>query len=226
MSKLKHIELIIFDCDGVLVDTEQLANRVFIEEITKLGFHLTMDEAWEHFPGTRFAKCVEYVERTNNKKVPESFLETYRNKSQHVFDTEMEAIPGIVPVLESIRLPKVVASNGPMRGIIANLTSTGLLHYFGEENLFSAYDLQKWKPEPDMHLNVSKIKNTDPANCLVIEDSEAGVQAALSAGMQVVGFMHHHRNHKLKPFDIFKIQAMDELVDLLPHAFDKNSNIH
>ena len=98
MNRFQDIELFIFDCDGVLVDTEVLANRVFIEEITKLGFTLSAEEAWEHFPGTRFAKCVEYVEQTNQKKVPEEFLEVYRSKSQYVFDTEMQSIPGIIPV--------------------------------------------------------------------------------------------------------------------------------
>ena len=219
MNQFKDIELLIFDCDGVLVDTEELANRVFIEEITKLGFDLSPEEAWEHFPGTRFAKCVEYVENTNQKKVPTEFLEIYRNKSQFVFDTEMQAIPGIVPILESLYLPKVVASNGPMKGIIANLKTASLLNYFSLENLFSAYDVQKWKPDPEMHLHVSKIKGVDPAKCLVIEDSVAGVAAAMSAGMKVVGFTHDHRNHKLRPLEISKIDKMHELIDLVPHAF-------
>lgn len=219
MNRFQDIELFIFDCDGVLVDTEELANRVFIEEITKLGFTLSAEEAWEHFPGTRFAKCVEYVERTNQKKVPEHFLEDYRSKSQYVFDTEMQSVPGIIPVLESLKLPKVVASNGPMKGIISNLKTTSLYHYFNEEDLFSAYDIQKWKPDPDMHLHVSKVKGVAPAQCLVIEDSEAGITAALAAGMNVIGFTHDHRNHKLKPLQITKIEKMEELFDLVPHAF-------
>ena len=218
MNQFKDIELFIFDCDGVLVDTEELANRVFIEEITKLGFHLSPEEAWEHFPGTRFAKCVEYVESTNHKKVPEEFLETYRNKSQHVFDTEMQAIPGIINILERLHLPKVVASNGPMRGIVANLTTAALLPYFHPEDLFSAYDIQKWKPDPEMHLHVSKTKGIDPTKCLVIEDSEAGIMAAIAAGMHVIGFTHDNRNHKLAPLNITKIAKMEELISLVPHA--------
>lgn len=220
MNQFSEIELFIFDCDGVLVDTEELANRVFIEEITKLGFHLTPSEAWENFPGTRFATCVEYVERTNQKKVPDDFLEIYRLKSQLVFDTEMQSVPGIKPILENLRLRKVVASNGPMKGIVSNLKTTSLLEYFSLENLFSAYDIQKWKPDPDMHLHISKTKGVDPVKCLVIEDSEAGIKAALAAGMHVIGFTHDQRNQKLQPLEITKIEKMEQLFDLVPHAFN------
>ncbi|MEP7267436.1 MAG: HAD family hydrolase [Saprospiraceae bacterium] len=223
MNSFENIELFIFDCDGVLVDTEQLANRVFIEEITKFGFHLTSEEAWEHFPGSRFASCIEYVEKTNGRPVPPEFADIYRSKTASVFAHEMEAIPGIRSVLDRLQLPKVVASNGPTAGIIANLRSASLFHYFQEDQLYSAYTFQKWKPEPDMHLHVSSALQVDPSKCLVIEDSVPGVQAAISAGMQVIGFTHDGRNRKLSPLNIPTIDRLEELFELVPLAWHSTS---
>ena len=211
MNRYKDIELIIFDCDGVLVDTEKLANRVFIEEVHKFGFKLTPEEAWEHFPGSRFITCVEYVESTNGKKMPLEFIDIYKKRSAEVFAAEVMPIPGVTEVLEKLKLPRVVASNGPKVTIKANLITSGLIRFFQEEHLFSAYDIQKWKPEPDMHLNVSKVLGIHPANCLVIEDSVPGAQAAIAAGMPVLGFMHDGRNQKLLSMDIPKFNDMEEL---------------
>ncbi len=209
------IELIIFDCDGVLVDTEQLANRIFISEVRKFGFELTEEEAWEHFPGSRFASCVEYVEKTNMRILPPEFATIYKQKSAEVFATEMQPIPGIHQVLEELKHPKVVASNGPKHTIIANLTTSGLIQYFQEDHIFSAYDIQKWKPEPDLHWAASKYMAVDPAHCLVVEDSVPGAQAAIAAGMQVVGFTHHGRNQKIMNLDIPHLDHMERLYDFI-----------
>lgn len=216
---MKNIELVIFDCDGVLVDTEKLANRVFIEEVTKFGFHITAEEAWEHFPGSRFADCVAYVEHTNQRKLPVEFTEIYREKSAQVFALEMEAIPGILHLLSHLALPKAVASNGPKATIIANLHSCRLHHFFDERHIFSAYEVQKWKPEPDLHLNVSKVMGIDPAHCVVIEDSVPGIQGALNAKMKVIGFSHAGRNQKIMNLDIPIVDHLERIFDLLPdHA--------
>jgi HAD superfamily hydrolase (TIGR01509 family) len=215
---IEQIELVIFDCDGVLVDTELLANRVFIEEIKKFGFELTEAEAWEHFPGTRLLHCIEYVERSNGRRVPTEFIDIYRTKSAAAFATEMEAIPGVLPILERLTLPRVVASNGPLAGIRANLLSAGLADYFDRNHLFSAYEIGKWKPEPDLHLWVSATMNVKPAHCLVIEDSVAGIEAAQAAGMQVIGFTHEGRNHRLLPLELPKIDRMEDLESHIPYA--------
>lgn len=213
---MKNIELVIFDCDGVLVDTEKLANRVFIEEVTKFGFQITAEEAWEHFPGSRFADCVAYVEHTNQRKLPVEFTEIYREKSAQVFAAEMEAIPGILHLLSHLALPKAVASNGPKTTIIANLHSCKLHHFFEEQHIFSAYEVQKWKPEPDLHLNVSKVMGIDPANCVVIEDSVPGIQGALNAKMKVIGFSHNGRNQKIMNLDIPIVDHLERVFDILP----------
>jgi thioredoxin reductase (NADPH) len=208
---MKDIELVIFDCDGVLVDTEKLANKVFIEEVSKYGFKLTEAEAWEYFPGSRFAHCVAIVEDMNGRKLPAEFTDIYKKRSAEVFAMEVQPIPGVEQVLSKLKLPKVVASNGPKHTIKANLITSGLIRYFDEEHLFSAYEIQKWKPDPDLHLAVSKHFGINPANCLVIEDSVPGAQAAISAGMHVLGFLHDGRNQKLFSIDIPRFDHMEEL---------------
>lgn len=208
---MKNIELVIFDCDGVLVDTEKLANRIFIDEVRKYGFQLSEEEAWEHFPGSRFLSCVHYVEQTNGRKLPEEFTAIYKQKSAEVFAAEVQPIPGVTGILANLKLPKVVASNGPKNTIKANLLTSGLMQYFSDEHLFSAYDIQKWKPEPDMHLNVSKVMGIHPSNCLVIEDSVPGAQAAIAAGMHVLGFVHNGRNQKILSMDIQRFEHMEDL---------------
>ncbi len=210
-----NIELVLFDCDGVLVDTELLANRVFIQEVRKFGFHLSEEEAWEHFPGSRFASCVAYVESTNGKNMPADFVEIYKTKIAEIFAAEITAIPGIENVLAQMQLPKVVTSNGPRQTIITNLTTCHLMQYFHLDHIFSAYDIQKWKPDPDLHLAASTYMKTPPAHCLVVEDSVPGAQAALAAGMQVVGFTHHGRNQKIIAMDIPKIDYMEDLLDFI-----------
>lgn len=219
---MKNIDLVIFDCDGVLVDTEKLANRVFIAEVRKFGFQLSEEEAWEHFPGSRFLTCVEYVEKVNGRKLPEEFTTIYKQKSAAIFATEVKAIPGVENVLATLSLPKVVASNGPKNAIKANLETSGLLRYFSEGHLFSAYDIQKWKPEPDMHIHVSKVMGIDPSKCLVIEDSVPGIQAALAAGMHVLGFVHDGRNHKIMRMPIHTFEHMS---DLLQYDFMQSSGV-
>lgn len=222
-QNLKDIELVIFDCDGVLVDTEQIANRVFIHEISKFGFKLTAEEAWAHFPGSRFLACVEYVERTNGRKVPADFLDIYRKASAEAFANEVEAIPGIDLILSNLASPKVVASNGPMHAIVSNLTTAKLIQHFHPNHLFSAYTRQKWKPDPDLHLSSAEALGVPPGNSVVIEDSVPGIEAAIAAGMQVIGFTHDGRNDKLAPLNVPKIDHMEELIDYLP--MNKSSNI-
>ncbi|MEO5581537.1 MAG: HAD family hydrolase [Saprospiraceae bacterium] len=208
---MDEIELVIFDCDGVLVDTEKLANKIFIEELSKFGFALTEEEAWDNFPGSRFATCVTYVEDINGKKLPPEFSERYKTRSAEVFASEVKPIPGVEEVLAQLKLPKAVASNGPKHTIKSNLITSGLIQYFEDDHLFSAYQIQKWKPEPDLHLNVSKLLGIAPSKCVVIEDSVPGAQAAIAAGMNVIGFLHAGRNQKLYSLKIPMIEHMEEL---------------
>lgn len=205
------IELIIFDCDGVLVDSEPLANTLFARLCREHGFDLSDDEAMEQFPGSRFATCVAYVEQKHGRQMPVDFVVTYRHALSEAFASLLQPIPGVKEILPAIRSPKVVASNGPKGKMVDNLITCQIYHHFRQDHIFSAYDIQKWKPEPDLFLAASTYIGAAPATCLVVEDSQPGVQAALAAGMQVVGFTHGGKNKRL--FNL-GVPLIDEMVEL------------
>jgi HAD superfamily hydrolase (TIGR01509 family) len=211
----KSIELIIFDCDGVLVDSEPLANTLFARLCREHGFDLSDEEAMERFPGSRFASCVAYVEEKHGRTMPENFVDTYRHALSETFASQLQPIPGVREVLGSIRHSKVVASNGPKEKMVDNLITCRIYHHFRQDHIFSAYDIQKWKPEPDLFLTASTHLGAAPATCLVVEDSPPGVQAALAAGMQVVGFTHEGKNKKLYDLGVPLIDRMTELKRIL-----------
>jgi len=215
ITMFKSIELIIFDCDGVLVDSEPLANSLFARLCREHGFHLSDEEAMEQFPGSRFASCVAYVEQKHGRQMPGDFVLTYRQALSEAFASHLEPIPGVREILPSIQRPKAVASNGPKEKMVDNLITCRIYHHFQQDHIFSAYDIQKWKPEPDLFLTASAHLGAAPATCLVVEDSQPGVQAALAAGMQVVGFTHGGRNKKLYNLGVPLIDQMTELKGIL-----------
>lgn len=141
--------LIIFDCDGTLVDSEGIANEVFVAQVQNLGIPLTHDEAWEHFPGTSLAICMQYVEKTYTVNFPDDFIGHYRQKQRIAFAERLQPIPGVQEALIELKLLKCVASNGPMDIIRRNLITTKLDHFF-DNRIYSAYDINKWKPHPEL----------------------------------------------------------------------------
>jgi len=207
----KPISLVIFDCDGVLVDSEQLANTLFARICRDLGFPISDEEAMEHFPGNRFSTCVQYVEAKNGRPMPPEILPLFRKQCTEVFAARLLPIDGMAEVLNRIKRPKVVASNGPKDKMVENLITCKLIHYFQPDHIFSAYDINKWKPEPDLFLAVADYMGISPEECLVIEDSTPGVQAAMAAGMNVVGFTHSMKNKKLFPLGVPLIHQPHEL---------------
>lgn len=211
----KPISLVIFDCDGVLVDSEHLANTLFAKICRDLGFEITDEEAMENFPGNRFSTCVTYVEQKNGRPVPEEILPLFRQQCTDVFAARLLPIDGVTELLTQIRKPKVVASNGPRDKMIENLITCKLYHHFKPDHIFSAYDINKWKPEPDLFLAAANYMGIAPNECIVLEDSTAGVQAALAAGMNVVGFTHNMKNRKLFNLGIPLIHNPHELYTLL-----------
>lgn len=175
-------DLIIFDCDGVLVDSEPIANRVFAEEVRKLGIPLSNEEAIAQFPGTTMANCIAYVENKWQVKLPETFVQTFRENSFAAFTKELKEIEGASELVKRLPVEACVASNGPYEKIVHNLTLTNLIQYF-PQRLFSAYLLGRFKPEPHLFLNAAETLGHRPERCLVVEDSIHGLEAAEAAGM-------------------------------------------
>lgn len=184
---MKSYKCVIFDCDGVLVDSEVLSSQVFVDLANAYGAGIDIDYAMQHFKGGHLAESVRHVEEIIGNPLPESFIPDYRKRSSEVFKTELQPIEGIKNVLDALKVPFCTASSGPMKKIIANLKTTELYSYF-EGNIFSCYDIEKWKPDPSIYLLAAKTMGFEVKDCLVIEDSIAGVMAAVNGGFDVYGF--------------------------------------
>ncbi|MBN3890860.1 MAG: HAD family hydrolase [Nostoc sp. JL31] len=185
-----EFDLVIFDCDGVLVDSEPILNRIFAETLTEAGFPITYAEVTQKFIGKSLKTCLEIIETSYNKPLPKNFVELCKEREIAPLQQELKPIPHISEVLEQITLPKCVASNSSHRHIQMVLKLTGMLHQF-DSNLYSANDVSRPKPFPDVYLYAAKQMNTNPEYCAVIEDSVPGVQAASAAGMTVFGYAQH-----------------------------------
>ncbi len=187
MSKT-DFDLMIFDCDGVLVDSEPILNRIFAETLTEAGFKITLEEVVRQFVGKSLPTCLEIIEATYGRAVPPDFVERCKEREFAAFHQELQATPGMAAALERITIPRCVASNSNHHHIQLVLTLTGLLPYF-EGKLYSAYEVDRPKPYPDVYVYAAKQMDTDPERCVIIEDSVPGVQAGYAAGMTVFGYV-------------------------------------
>jgi len=178
-------KLVIFDCDGVLVDSEVLGNVVFAELLSRNGYEISSAETAKRFRGMKFADCLEILERESAIRLPATFTSDFRQESRLRFEAELQPVPGIVSLIESMEAPFCVASSGPRSKITDNLRFTGLYSHFSDA-IFSSYDLETWKPDPGLFLHVAEHYGFAPENCVVIEDSAPGVSAGIAAGMRVL----------------------------------------
>ena len=180
-------DLVIFDCDGVLVDSEPIINRAHAEVLTACGYPITEEDLVERFCGMADPEMLAIIERERGSPLPPSYAARVGAIIEHGFVHSLVAIAGVAEVLDALPAPVCVASSSSLDQICRKLELTGLLARFGE-NLFSATMVARGKPAPDLFLHAAAEMRAPPAHCIVIEDSEAGVTAAVAAGMMAVGF--------------------------------------
>ena len=180
--------LIIFDCDGVLVDSEPVAARVLARELTSIGFPLTAEECIARYTGISMPSVVACIEAEFARELPADFAERVRAADVEAFKVELRAVPGARAVLARLAHPKCVASSGRLSKMQLTLTLSGLMPFFELRHLFSAEMVAHGKPAPDLFLLASDRMGVAPENCIVIEDSCPGVHASKAAGMRVLGF--------------------------------------
>ena len=180
-------ELIIFDSDGVLVDSERIAQTVLARAASEEGAAIDVGEAIRSFRGVKIADCVREIERRSGRSVPENFIADIRHATALAFDAELKPVDGIHAALAKITVPVCVASNGPMSKLTHTLGLTKLLSRF-EGRIFSAYEVGSWKPDPGLFLHAAQTLGVHPSRCVVVEDSLSGILAAKAAGMPVLGF--------------------------------------
>jgi HAD superfamily hydrolase (TIGR01509 family) len=179
--------LIIFDCDGVLVDSESLAAQVFAEELQKFGIEMDAEACERRFRGHTMQYCLTVLERDYSGRLPDDFLITLAEATRSAFEKSLQPVPGVVSVLQWLNTRGwsfCVASNGALTKIQHSLQVTGLLSYLGDR-CFSAEQVAAGKPAPDLFLHAARSLGFSADRALVVEDSSTGVTGALAAGMRV-----------------------------------------
>jgi HAD superfamily hydrolase (TIGR01509 family) len=180
-------DLVIFDCDGVLVDSEIISCRAHAATLTRHGYPITEDQVFDRFLGRSMRQATLEVEAELGRSLPDDFHTQVYAEIFREFATSLQATPHIIEALAAITLPVCVASSGPPEKISASLNRVGLYDRFAP-HIFSAVQVQHGKPAPDLFLFAAEQMGVSPARCLVIEDSVSGIAAALAAGMAVLGY--------------------------------------
>jgi len=180
-------ELVIFDSDGVLVDSEPITGSVLVSLLEEVGYHTTAEHGVKLCRGRKMADIIADIQSLSGIQLSDDFIAKFRLRVAELFRTDLRPIAGIREVLEGLELPHCVASSGPNERIEAALGATGLLRHF-EGRIFSAYDIQSWKPDPGLFLHAASKMGAEPANCTVVEDTPLGVTAAIAAGMRALGY--------------------------------------
>lgn len=181
------IGLVIFDCDGVLVDSEKLAVEIDRRVLAEFGWSLTPEQIVHRFVGRSAAHFREELEAHLGHRLPDDWEEPYQSWYRDAFDCELQTVTGVEAAIDALAAPICIASNGSHAIIRRNLSRTGLLSRF-EGRIFSADDVRNGKPAPDLFLHAAASMGVPVRNCVVIEDSRFGVAAARAAGMRAFGY--------------------------------------
>lgn len=179
--------LLIFDCDGVLVDSEPLACQVDADVLNAFGLPYTADEIARQFVGKSMRDMIARIEADHGRALPSDFAERINRALFARFETDLQPIADVRDAILALPHPRCVASSSVPERIALSLRVAGLADLF--DNVFSATQVARGKPAPDLFLFAAERMNAHPDDCIVIEDSPAGVQAAVSAGMRVIGFV-------------------------------------
>ncbi len=180
-------DLVVFDCDGVLIDSEFLACRIDAEELTRLGYPITMEEVVLRFAGLSAGSMRIAIEADWGQRLPDDFDDVLQAKIKDGYRRELRAIDGIDALLGGLAQSFCVASSSQPEKLRLGLELTGLWRRF-DPNVFSASMVKNGKPAPDLFLLAASTMGHAPHRCIVVEDSLAGVTAGIAAGMQVIGF--------------------------------------
>ena len=187
-SGMANFDGIIFDCDGVLVDSEVLARRAMQSVYRQAGIDVSADMV-NAVVGMKFADILASIEAKTGRALAQEYHPHFWTETKALFTAELAPVPGVVAFLESSTLPRCVASSSDHERIRHSLTVTGLDRFFSDDAIFSSHDVKRGKPEPDLVLHAASRMGFDPARALVIEDSRFGVMGAKAAGMLAYGFL-------------------------------------
>lgn len=210
---LPGIDLILFDCDGTLVDSEIIAAQAWVRHIAGFGVTMTPSEVLDLFRGVQMTACMAEIERRAGCILPAGFESALRALTADMFAQSLRPIDGAVELVQSLAVPFCLASNAPRDKIELCLRLTALTPYF-EGRLFSAYDVGKWKPDPGLFLHAAKVMGVAPSRCAVVEDSLPGIEAGVAAGMTVFALQANERTSGV-PKGVHVIRKLAELPGYL-----------
>jgi HAD superfamily hydrolase (TIGR01509 family) len=207
-------EAVIFDCDGVLVDTEVITNDIWVEMAAELGAAVDPKQMMDRIRGAAMHTSMQWLAGELNRELPDDFEAVFRGRAAERFRRDLEPIAGVVELLGALQVPYCVASNGPRHKMNVSLNAAGLMPYF-EDRIVSAYEVGLFKPDPGLYLAAAEGLAVESSRCAVIEDSLPGVQAGIAAGMTVFGFSQPETEGPLAAAGAITFESMFDLPRLL-----------
>jgi HAD superfamily hydrolase (TIGR01509 family) len=215
---VRDLQLVIFDCDGVLVDSETISNDVLARMLTDEGLATTLAESRSAYQGLLLSEVLELAQQKLGRTLAPDWLEQYESVRSEAFRRELRPVPGAAETVKLVcaaGLAICVASQGKLEKTRLSLEITGMRELFPEEALFSAYGVPRGKPHPDLFLHAAAEMGAEPAHCVVVEDTPSGVIAGVSAGMRVFGYAADSDEIALREAGATTIHALGELPGYL-----------
>jgi HAD superfamily hydrolase (TIGR01509 family) len=211
-------DLVIFDCDGVLVDSEVISNEVLAKMLTREGLPTTLADARRDYQGLLLTDILVRAEAKLSRPLPPEWLAEYEHERAEEFHRSLKAVPGAAEAVQRVKaagLKVCVASQGALAKTRLTLGLTGFRELFPPGALFSAHDVPRPKPDPALFQHAAATMNVKPAACVVVEDTPSGVVAAVAAGMRAIGYAADSDERALRNAGAEIIRSLEELPELL-----------
>ncbi len=215
---MRDLRLVIFDCDGVLVDSEVISNEVLARALSAQGLPTTLAEARRDYQGLLLSEVVARAEAKLGEPLPEGWLASYERERTEAFRRDLQPVPGAIEAVRQVigaGIAVCVASQGKLEKTRLSLELTGLRELFPSGALFSAHDVPRGKPHPDLFLHAASTMGAEPSGCAVVEDTASGVTAAVSAGMRTLGYIADSDEAAIRQAGAELLPSLDQLPRLL-----------
>lgn len=211
---MSGVEAVFFDCDGTLVDSEVICSRAYVHMFKTFGITLDLEDIFKRFKGVKLYEIIDIINEEHGTKLAKSDLEpVYRAEVARLFDSELEVIDGAGALIDAVNIPMCIVSNGPVSKMQHSLGKLRMLHHFPDK-LFSGYDIQRWKPDPALMYHAAKAMNVNVENCILVDDSAAGAQSGIDAGMEVFYFCADPHNKPIVHPKVTMFTKLSQLPEL------------
>lgn len=211
---MSRIDAVFFDCDGTLVDSEVICSKAYVQMFAHFGVQLDQEEVHKTFKGIKLYQIIDTISNQYGVNLNNADLEAvFRAEVARRFDSELVEIKGAAQLLRQMKVPMCVVSNGPVIKMQHSLGKTGMLDHF-PHLLYSGYDIQRWKPDPAIMHHAAEAMRVNVKNCVLVDDSPAGVMAGVAAGMEVYYFCADPHNQPIEHPKVTPFTALSQLPDL------------